>query len=178
MYNSELQTIHCIDEGMYYYVYFEDEKDPERKYTWSTTRIDDINNSTEQHISPNSQLIMLFRDDKMYISRFKKIVNGGVKVLGVHPATKPVEIETSDMTHTEIAERVKFESSDVIRFLTRDNRDILYKLESDLVRVKYLGETSLLKLDTCQNKFKTIETESAFQYIVQRNNQFRSHYWH
>lgn len=114
----------------------------------------------------------------MFVSRFKKILNGGVKVLGVHPTEKPVEIETSDMSCSEVAQRVKFESNDIIRFLTRDNRDILYKLHDDLIRVRYLGETSVLDVNTDANKFKTLETESAFEYLVQRNNQYRAHFAH
>ena len=49
-------------------------------------------------------------------------------------------IKTNDMDKVELASRVKFESSSVIRFLTLDNRDILFKLDTDGKHVHYISE--------------------------------------
>ena len=47
-------------------------------------------------------------------------------------------IMTEGIEHVELARRVKFESNNVIRVLTQDNRDILFELSLDL-KVKYLS---------------------------------------
>ena len=42
------------------------------------------------------------------------------------------------ISHLELAKRVKFESNNVIRFLTQDNRDILFEMSPDN-KTKYLS---------------------------------------
>ena len=52
----------------------------------------------------------------------------------------PIVIE--GIEHVELAKRVKFESNNVIRFVTEDNRDILFELSLDN-KVKYLSEVPI-----------------------------------
>ena len=40
-------------------------------------------------------------------------------------------IMTEEIEHVQLARRVKFESNNVIRILTQDNRDILFELSLD-----------------------------------------------
>ena len=47
------------------------------------------------------------------------------------------------MQKEELASRVKFESNSVIRFLTRDKRDILYRLDNDGTSVHCIGEVKV-----------------------------------
>ena len=50
-------------------------------------------------------------------------------------------LKTDDIEMNELANRVKFESKDVVRFLTKNNRDILFKLDTiDYKTVHYLSE--------------------------------------
>ena len=49
-------------------------------------------------------------------------------------------IKTNDLETVELASKVKFESNSIIRFLTRDNRDILYKLDENGRDVHYITE--------------------------------------
>ena len=42
-----------------------------------------------------------------------------------------------------MASRVKFESNSVLRFLTPDNRDILYRLDEDGKQVHYISEVKV-----------------------------------
>ena len=51
-------------------------------------------------------------------------------------------IETEGIEHVELARRVKFESNNVIRILTQDNRDILFELSDDN-KVKYLSDVQV-----------------------------------
>ena len=43
----------------------------------------------------------------------------------------------------ELGTRVKFESNDVIRFLTADNRDIMFRLDKDGKTVHFLSEVQV-----------------------------------
>ena len=54
-----------------------------------------------------------------------------------------IPFSTSDIDQMTLARRVRFESNDVIRLRTIDNRDILYKLEPDGTNVTYLSEVKL-----------------------------------
>ena len=49
-------------------------------------------------------------------------------------------LKTEDLETEELASMVKFESNSIIRFLTRDNRDILYKLDKNGRDVHYITE--------------------------------------
>ena len=52
-------------------------------------------------------------------------------------------LKTADLDTVDLAQRVKFESDSVVRYLTHDNRDILYKLDRDGKRVHYLSEVKI-----------------------------------
>ena len=51
-------------------------------------------------------------------------------------------IMTEGIKHLELAKRVKFESDNVIRILTLDNRDILFELLLDN-KAKYLSDVEV-----------------------------------
>ena len=38
----------------------------------------------------------------------------------------PMELEVGDLQQIEIAKRIRFESDNIIRYITLDNRDVLY----------------------------------------------------
>ena len=52
-------------------------------------------------------------------------------------------LKTDDLDTLDLAHRVKFESNSVVRYLTHDNRDILYKLDRDGKRVHYISEVKI-----------------------------------
>ena len=47
----------------------------------------------------------------------------------LHPTDWLLPIDSDDIDEIELAKRVRFESNDMIRFLTRDDREILYQLD-------------------------------------------------
>ena len=55
-------------------------------------------------------------------------------------------LRTDDFDKVELASRVRFESNSVIRFVTRDNRDLLYKLHKNGKRVDCISEVKIDKL--------------------------------
>ena len=61
----------------------------------------------------------------------------------IKPTDWNIPFKTDDIKKEELASRVKFESSSVIRFLTRDKRDILYRLDNDGRNVYYIGEVKV-----------------------------------
>ena len=52
-------------------------------------------------------------------------------------------METADLDALDLAQRVKFESNSVVRYLTHDSRDILYKLDRDGKHVHYISEVKI-----------------------------------
>ena len=56
-------------------------------------------------------------------------------------------ITTDDIDPVELATRVRFESNNVIRFITTEtNRDILYSLDEDRENFHYLSEVRVENL--------------------------------
>ena len=58
----------------------------------------------------------------------------------LHPTNWQMPINTDDIDSLKLARRVRFESNDMVRFLTRDDRDILYHLDSNGKNVHLLTE--------------------------------------
>ena len=58
-------------------------------------------------------------------------------------------LKTAHLDTVDLAQRVKFESNSVVRYLTHDNRDILYMLDKDGKHVHYISE---VKIDNSINK--------------------------
>ena len=58
----------------------------------------------------------------------------------IEPTEWTIPLKTEDIEKVELASRVKFESNSVVRYLTRDKRDILYRLDQDGKHVHYIGE--------------------------------------
>ena len=61
----------------------------------------------------------------------------------IKPTEWTIPFRTSGITKEELASRVKFESNSVIRYLTRDKRDILYRLDNDGTSVRYIDEVEV-----------------------------------
>ena len=83
------------------------------------------------------------------------------------------------MDPIDLAKRVKFESNNVVRILTSDDRDILFELVPDQKKVKYLSEVKVEKLFYLKNhKIASHLPNGVFQDLVQNARQFRAAYWH
>ena len=52
------------------------------------------------------------------------------KKIVIKPTNAKIPFGANDIKKEELASRVKFESNSVIRCLTRDKRDILYRLDN------------------------------------------------
>ena len=63
--------------------------------------------------------------------------------LKLKPTEFTLPIRTDVLEDEELASRVKFESNSVIRFLSPDNRDILYRLDEDAKRVYCISEVKV-----------------------------------
>ena len=61
----------------------------------------------------------------------------------IKPTEWTIPNRTDNIKKEELASRVKFESNSVIRYLTRDKRDILYRLDNDGRSVHYIGEVKV-----------------------------------
>ena len=71
-----------------------------------------------------------------------KFVEEGDKIV-IRPTGWTIPLRTNEMDRLELASRVKFESNSVIRFLTRDKRDILFRLDGNEQTVHYIGEVKV-----------------------------------
>ena len=58
----------------------------------------------------------------------------------IEPTEWTIPLKTEEIEKVELASRVKFESNSVVRYLTRDKRDILYRLDQDGKCVHYIGK--------------------------------------
>ena len=68
---------------------------------------------------------------------------------------KAIPIKTDDFEIEELASRIKYESKSVIRFLTRDNRDILYQFDKDDdEEVHYISEVNVRNLLVSKGQYK------------------------
>ena len=81
-------------------------------------------------------------------------------------------LRTADLDMVDLAQRVKFESNSLVRYLTHDNRDILYKLDKDGKHVHYISE---VKIDNSikqeGHKLTLSQEKGTFDQIVRRNSQ-------
>lgn len=103
-----------------------------------------IGECLENHISPDGKHILVCTTEGLKIYKFYLEMNKNFesKVL-IKPTEWNIPFKTDDIKKEELASRVKFESSSVIRFLTRDKRDILYRLDNDGRNVYYIGEVKV-----------------------------------
>ena len=82
-----------------------------------------------------------------------------------------IPLKTEHIEPAELERRVRFESNSIVRYLDRDNRDILYKLDEDGKSVHYIGEVKV------ENNFKKTghklalgDENKTFEQILQRNS--------
>ena len=91
----------------------------------------------ENHVSPDGRYV-LECNKGLKIYEFKNEKRGDEDRIVLEEKDWQLPIMTEGIEHVELARRVKFESNNVIRVLTQDNRDILFELSLDL-KVKYLS---------------------------------------
>ena len=96
----------------------------------------------ENHISPDGRYILICTDG-LKIYKFVDENFGSSSKIIIKPTEWTIPIKTDGIEKVELASRVKFESSSVIRYLTRDKRDILYRLDTDGKHVHYIGEVKV-----------------------------------
>ena len=71
---------------------------------------------------------------------------------------------------------MKFESNDIIRFMTKDNRDILYRFNENDRKAKYLGECKVQglfnqKVQDDKNAIRSrAKKQTTFDFFLQRNH--------
>ena len=88
----------------------------------------------------------------------------------IKPTKWIIPFRTDDLKKEELASRVKFESNSVIRYLTRDKRDILYRLDSHGKSVHYIGEVKVDNLlKTKKHKLAYNEYEEEFEQLKQQS---------
>ena len=132
----------------------------------------------ENHISPDGKNILICTEG-LQIYKFVEEKIGSASKIIIKPTEWIIPINTDDMDKVELASRVKFESISVIRFLTRDKRDILYKLDTDGKHVHYIGEAKVDNfLTTKKHKLVYNEYEDEFERLKQKAFQIKSNRRH
>ena len=82
--------------------------------------------------------------DGIKIYEFKKSqASPDSQKIELHLTDWRLPIKTDDIDQVELAKRVRFESNNMIRFLTRDDRDILFHLDPNGKNVHYHSEVKL-----------------------------------
>ena len=113
--------------------------------------------------------------DGLKIYKFVEEKVGSASKVIIKPTEWTIPIKTDDMDKVELASRVKFESISVIRFLTRDKRDILYKLDADGKNVHYMGECRVDNvMKTEKHKLVYNEYEDEFDRLKQKSYQVKA----
>ena len=89
-------------------------------------------------------------------------------VLEEKPWTLPDEID--NMKLLQLAKRVRFEANNVIRLLTKDNRDILFLIVPEEDRIEYLSDvqvTNVFEVDG--HKLTTKPKQGVLADMIQKN---------
>ena len=81
----------------------------------------------ENHISPDGRFILICTEGLKVYELKKEGPEDEPKVV-LEETKWTLPIKTEDIEPIELASRVRFEAKNVIRILTKDNRDILYEL--------------------------------------------------
>ena len=84
----------------------------------------------ENHISPDGRYVLICTQG-LKIYQFIKEQQEGKPKVSLQETGWTLPIKTDDMEHLELARRVRFEAKNVVRVLTREDRDILFELMSD-----------------------------------------------
>ena len=90
-----------------------------------------------------------------------------------------IPLKTDDIDPAELEYRVRFETNSIVRYVNRDNRDILYQLDKDGSSVHYIGE---VKVENCfkmrGHKLELHDENKTFEETMQRNSQITAFYRH
>ena len=84
-----------------------------------------------------------------------------------------------DFEPVELARRVRFEAKNIIRILSKDNRDIMFQLVQGRPIARYLGEFKVwnhFKIEG--HKLSAYEPENIFGEFFMRNRLYRASHWH
>ena len=139
----------------------------------------------ENHVSPDGKYLLSCTNG-LSVYSFER--NPESKDIRLKHCKWQLPIETKDIPMIELATRVKFEASDIVRILTLDNRDILYRFDEDQPEARYLTEVrmenqfhpdlSLEHWTDITHKFTSKKFDNVFKHLMHRNSIFRSHYWY
>ena len=69
----------------------------------------------------------------------------------------------------ELAKRVRFESNDMVRLLTRDDRDILYHLDPNGKNVHYVSEVKLYNHSNSErlhHSLASVDYDEKYQQLI------------
>ena len=94
------------------------------------------------HVSTDGKFLIVFNSG-IKINELVIENKDGKETLKMKPTEFANPIRTDGLEDKELATRVKFESNSVFRFLTPDNRDILYRLDEDRKQVHYISEVKV-----------------------------------
>ena len=81
----------------------------------------------KNHISPDARFILICTHG-LKIYKFKKEETEELPKIVLEETDWTLPIKTDDIEPLELARRVRFEANNIIRILTKENRDILYEL--------------------------------------------------
>ena len=81
----------------------------------------------------------------MSIDKFKKFdrEDNYKKGIMLEEMAWKLPVKTDHMEQSDLIRSVRFESDEYIRFLTSDNRDIIFKLDPDETTVHYASEVQV-----------------------------------
>ena len=86
-------------------------------------------------------------------------------------------MKTADLPLEDLEQRVRFESNSIVRYLNRDNRDILYQLDKDGRSVHYIGEVKVENFFRKPgHKLTLLDGTENFEQTMVRSAQITSFY--
>ena len=136
----------------------------------------------ENHISPDGRYILSCTEgDGLRVLEFKKERTFDHEVIYLQDTDWEIPLKTQDIDGIELATRVRFESNNVIRFVTTEtNRDLLYCLDEAREQFHYMSEVRVENLfeGFKGHKIAMQPLENEFEKLIQSNRLFRTNYWH
>ena len=136
----------------------------------------------EHMLSPHGYYVLVCTNG-LKVYKFERKLEGE----GKEKRDKIVLVETEweipskidDFEPVELARRVRFEARNIIRILTKDNRDIMYQLVQDRPVARYLGEFKVWNHFHIEgHKLSAYEPDSPFGEFFMRNRLYRASHWH
>ena len=136
----------------------------------------------EHMLSPHAYYVLVCTNG-LKVYKFERKLEGE----GKEKRDKIVLVDTEwevpskidDFEPIELAKRVRFEARNIIRILTKDNRDIMYQLVPERPVARYLGEFKVWNHFHIEgHKLSAYEPENFFGEFFMRNRLYRAAHWH